>query len=63
MKESTKHKISIALRGRVKLATHKKRISQSLKGVKKSPKHKAAIAEALREYYRNKNNGNNIISL
>ena len=48
MNEQTKHKISMALRGRKKSAVTRKRISQAMKRYRKTPQHKQAIAEAMR---------------
>ena len=49
MDEITKRKISAKLKGRKKLATHKKNISQSLTGKKLSEEHKKNIAEAMKK--------------
>lgn len=56
MNEQTKHKISLALRGRKKSAVTRKRISQAMKRYRKTPQHKQAIAEAMRTVWQNKNN-------
>ena len=56
MNEQTKHKISMALRGRKKSAVTRKRISQAMKRYRKSEQHKQAIAEAMRTVWQNKNN-------
>ena len=48
MDELTKKKISYALRGRKKSATHKKRISQAMKRIKMTEEHKKAIALSMK---------------
>lgn len=53
MKDETKKKISIRLRGRKKLATHCKHISQSLKRLKKTKEHKEKISASMKEYHKN----------
>ena len=54
MNEQTKHKISMALRGRKKSAVTRKRISQAMKRYRKTPQHKQAIAEAMRTVWQEK---------
>ena len=61
MNEQTKHKISLALRGRKKSAVTRKRISQAMKRYRKTPQHKQAIAEAMRTLWQEKNNASNNI--
>lgn len=61
MNEQTKHKISMALRGRKKSAVTRKRISQAMKRYRKTPQHKQAIAEAMRTVWQEKNNASNNI--
>lgn len=56
MNEQTKHKISLALRGRKKSAVTRKRISQAMKRYRKSPQHKQAIAEAMRTVWQERTN-------
>ena len=58
MNEQTKHKISLALRGRKKSAVTRKRISQAMKRYRKTPQHKQAIAEAMKALWQEKNNKN-----
>ena len=58
MNEQTKHKISMALRGRKKSAVTRKRISQAMKRYSKTPQHKQAIAEAMKALWQEKNNKN-----
>ena len=58
MNEQTKHKISMALRGRKKSAVTRKRISQAMKRYRKTPQHKQAIAEAMKALWQEKNNKN-----
>ena len=58
MNEQTKHKISMALRGRKKSAVTRKRISQAMKMYRKTPQHKQAIAEAMKALWQEKNNKN-----
>lgn len=53
MNYETRRKISLALKGRRKSLSHKKRIAQILRGLSKSIKHREAIAEALRQYHKN----------
>ena len=53
MKEETKKKISMRLRGRKKSATHCKHISQSLQALKKTKEHKEHLSASLREYHQN----------
>ena len=61
MNEQTKHKISMALRGRKKSAVTRKRISQAMKRYRKTPQHKQAIAEAMRTIWQERtNNSNNL---
>ena len=61
MNEQTKHKISLALRGRKKSAVTRKRISQAMKRYRKTPQHKQAIAEAMRTVWQERtNNSNNL---
>ena len=52
MKEETKKKISMRLRGK-KSATHCKHISQSLQALKKTKEHKEHLSASLREYHKN----------
>ena len=61
MNEQTKHKISMALRGRKKSAVTRKRISQAMKRYRKTPQHKQAIAEAMKALWQEKNNTSNNI--
>lgn len=56
MNEQTKHKISLALRGRKKSAVTRKRISQAMRKLRKSPQHKQAIAEAMRTVWQERTN-------
>ena len=56
MNELTKHKISMALRGRKKSAVTRKRISQAMKRYRKTPQHKQAIAEAMRTVWQERTN-------
>ena len=58
MNEQTKHKISLALRGRKKSAVTRKRISQAMKRYHKTPQHKQAIAEAMKALWQERNNKN-----
>ena len=58
MNEQTKHRISMALRGRKKSAVTRKRISQAMKRYRKTPQHKQAIAEAMKALWQEKNNKN-----
>lgn len=53
MKEEVKKKISMRLRGRKKLATHRKHISQALKRLKKTKEHREKISASLKEYHKN----------
>ena len=53
MKEETKKKISISLKGRKKSAKHCKHISQGLKCVKKTKEHKEHLSVSLKKYHRN----------
>lgn len=53
MKEETKKKISMRLRGRKKSATHCKNISQSLQCLKKTKEHKEHLSASLKEYHKN----------
>lgn len=53
MKEETKRKISMRLRGRKKSATHCKHISQSLQALKKTKEHKEHLSASLKEYHKN----------
>ena len=53
MKEETKKKISMRLRGRKKSATHCKHISQSLQALKKTKEHNEHLSASLREYHKN----------
>jgi len=48
MKETTKMKIGLSLRGRKRAATTKHLISVSLKGRNKSKEHRRAISEAMK---------------
>ena len=59
MNEQTKHKISMALRGRKKSAVTRKRISQAMKRYRKTPQHKQAIAEAMRTVWQERTNKSN----
>ena len=59
MNEQTKHKISLALRGRKKSAVTRKRISQAMRKLRKSPQHKQAIAEAMRTIWQERTNKSN----
>lgn len=56
MNEQTKHKISLALRGRKKSAVTRKRISQAMRKLRKSPQHKQAIAEAMKALWQERTN-------
>ena len=56
MNEQTKHKISLALRGRKKSAVTRKRISQAMKRYRKTPQHKQAIAEAMKTVWQERTN-------
>ena len=56
MNEQTKHKISMALRGRKKSAVTRKRISQAMKRYRKTPQHKQAIAEPIRTVWQERTN-------
>lgn len=61
MKEETKKKISLKLKGRKKSANHCKHISQGLRGVKKTKEHKEHLSDSLKKYHENnksKNEGN-----
>ena len=58
MNEQTKHKISMALRGRKKSAVTRKRISQAMKRFCKTPQHKQAIAEAMKAVWHERTNRN-----
>lgn len=53
MREETKKKISLKLKGRKKSANHCKHISQSLKCVKKTKEHKEHLSASLKKYHRN----------
>lgn len=53
MKDETKKKISLRLKGRKKLANHCKHISQSLQGLKKTKVHKEHLSASLKEYHKN----------
>lgn len=53
MKEETKRKISLKLKGRKKSANHCKHISQALKGIKKTKEHKEHLSDSLKKYHRN----------
>ena len=48
MKEETKKKISLKLKGRKKGATHRKRIAQAMKRLKRTEEHNKAISEAMK---------------
>lgn len=48
MNEYIKHKISLSMRGKRKLATHKRNISEALKNRSLSPKHKDNISKAMK---------------
>lgn len=48
MKEETKRKISLTLKGRKKSANHKKRIAQAMKRVRRTREHNKAISEAMK---------------
>lgn len=52
MNPQTKLKISYALRGRKKSATHAHSIAESLHGQKKTKEHKKAISDAMRKRWR-----------
>lgn len=52
MNPQTKLKISYALRGRKKSATHAYRIGEGLRGKKKTKEHKKAISDAMRKLWR-----------
>lgn len=56
MNEQTKHKISLALRGRKKSAVTRKRISQAMKRYRKTPQHKQAIAETMKAVWQERTN-------
>lgn len=49
----TKKKISVALRGRKKSASHRRAIAEAMRGLKKSPSHKKRLSIALRTYHNN----------
>lgn len=53
MKDETKKKISLRLKGRKKLASHCKHISQSLQGLRKTKVHKEHLSTSLKEYHKN----------
>lgn len=52
MNELTKHKISISMRGKRKLATHKRKISEALKGRNLSKEHKEKISKTMNEVWK-----------
>lgn len=52
MKEETKRKISLKLKGRKKSANHCKHISQGLKCVKKTKEHKEHLSVSLKKYHK-----------
>ncbi len=53
MKEKTKRKISLKLKGRKKSANHCKHISQALRGIKKTKEHKEHLSDSLKKYHKN----------
>ena len=52
MNEFTKHKISLSMRGRKKLAIHKRKISEALKDRSLSPQHKNNISKSMKEAWK-----------
>ena len=53
MDYNTKKKISKALRGRSKSASHRTAIAEAMKGLKKSFIHKLNLSKALKTYHKN----------
>lgn len=53
MKEETKRKISLKLKGRKKSANHCKHISQGLRGMKKTREHREHLSVSLKKYHKN----------
>ena len=47
MNAQTRHKISISMKGRKKLATTKRKISEALKGKTKTKEHKENISKGM----------------
>ena len=53
MNIETKKKISKALRGRSKSASHRIAIAEAMKGLKKSLIHKSRLSKSLKAYHQN----------
>lgn len=58
MTEQTKHKISIRLKGRKKLAITKLRISKAMTNKPKTKEHKENISKAMKDFFNKKQEEN-----
>lgn len=52
MNQQIKHKISVSMRGKRKLAMHKRKISDALMGRKLSDEHKKNIGKTMRDVWK-----------